>query len=123
MYEKNRALYDMTYLRNLKLNNEKLAAIKLKIAKCQATIQWKNNAECNSLDEMTQAVKLGLDCGLEKTVKLMPDNGLHKWVEYCSIHAKLHNRDRPADMPECDLQQLLCIIRTVFYISCVKYPA
>ena len=110
MYEKNRALYDMDYLRRLKLNNDKLAVMKPRVAKYQQMIQWKNNAECNTLDEMVQAAKLGLDCGFEKTKELMPDSGFHKWVSYCFVHTKLYNRDRTADMPE-----LLCIIRTVFF--------
>ena len=121
MYEKNRALYDMDYLRNLKMNNDKLAVLKPRITKYQQLIQWKNNAECNTLDEMVQAAKLGLDCGIEKTNELMPDSGFHKWVSYCFVHTKLYNRDRTADMPE-----LLCIIRTVFFQrvknSCIENP-
>ena len=84
--------------------------MKPRVAKYQQLIQWKNNAVCNTLDEMVQAAKLGLDCGLEKTVELTPDSGFHKWVSFCFIHTKLYNRDRPAGTPV-----LLCIIRTVFF--------
>ena len=102
-------LYDMDYLRNLKLNHDKLAIMRPRIDKYQKMIKWKGNAECNNIEEMVQAAKLGLDCGLEKTVELAPVSGFHQWVAYCFVHTRLYNRDRTSDMPE-----LLCIIRMVF---------
>ena len=90
-------LYDMDYLRNLKLNHDKLAIMRPRIDKYQKMIKWKGNAECNNIEEMVQAAKLGLDCGLEKTVELAPVSGFHQWVAYCFVHTRLYNRDRTSD--------------------------
>ena len=86
--------------------------MKLQVAKFQKRIHWKNNAVCNGIDEMVQAAKMGLDCGIDQTNNLMPDRGFHEWVKFCYIHTTLYNRDRPAGADE-----LLCIIRMVFFIS------
>ena len=99
----------MDYLRNLKLNSDKLAVMKPRVDKYQKLIKWKNNATCNTIDDMVQAAKLGLDCGLDRTKELAPETGFHDWVAYCFVHTRLFNRDRPDDSCE-----LLCIIRMVF---------
>ena len=82
--------------------------MKLQVAKYQNRIQWRNDAVCNGVDEMVQASKMGMDCGREQTVKLMPTTSFHTWVKYCYVHTKLYNRDRPAGASE-----MLCIIRMV----------
>ena len=104
----------MEYLRNLKLNTDKLAVMKLRVEKYQKLINWRNNAVCNSVNDLSQAAKMDLDCGLENTIKLMPTNGFHSWVAYCFAHTRLYNRDRPAGAP-----RMLCIIRTVLQTSAI----
>ena len=90
--------------------------MKLQVAKFQKRIQWRNDASCTGIDEMVQAAKKDMDCGIDQTNKLMPTHCYHAWVKFCYIHTKLYNRDRPADAGE-----LLCIIRMVLFINCVLF--
>ena len=98
----------MDYFKNLKANNDRICMMKLAVGKYQNKIQWANNATCNDVDELVRAAKMGLDCGLERTLELMPTNCFHQWVKYCFTFTRLYNRDRPADANE-----LLCITRMV----------
>ena len=84
--------------------------MKIQTAKFQTRIEWRNDAVCNSVDDMVAAAKMGMDCGLDQTIKLMPANCFHSWVKYCYTHTKLYNRDRPANASE-----MLCIIRMVLF--------
>ena len=98
----------MEYFKNLKANTSRINKMKIQVAKFQNRISWRNDAICAGIDEMVQAAKMGMDCGLDQTNKLMPTNCFHAWVKFCFIHTKLYNRDRPAGASE-----ILCIIRMV----------
>ena len=104
----------MEYLRNLKINNEKVATMKLRVEKYWKFIQWKNNATCQDLQEATRAAKLQLDCGAERMMELMPKNNcFHSWVAFSFVMTRLYNRDKPSNAPE-----MLCIIRMV--LNCTQ---
>ena len=97
----------MEWLKDLKMNDERISRIKLQIIKYQDKIQWKTNATCNDIDELARAAKMNLDAGKEKTLALMPTQGFHDWVKFTFVFTRLLNRDRPEDAPE-----LLDILRT-----------
>ena len=107
-------MYDLDYFKNLKATNDRICMMKIQVGKFQNKIQWANNATCNDVDELVRAAKMGLDCGLERTLELMPTNCFHQWVKYCFTFTRLYNRDRPAGAKE-----LLCITRMVLFLSCI----
>ena len=100
----------MDYFKNLKANTSRINTMKIQVSKFQKRINWRNDASCTNIDDMVQAAKKEMDCGLERTNSLMPLNGFHDWVKFCYIHTKLYNRDRPAGASE-----MLCIIRMVLF--------
>ena len=91
------------------MSSERIKKIKLHTIKLQSKIKWRNNANCADLSEMVRAAKLNLDCGLDKTMELMPLTCFHQWVHFAFVITKLYNRDRPDDAP-----QLLCMIRMAY---------
>ena len=93
------------------MKSETIQHIKLQTLKYKEIIQWKTNASCQTLKEAARAAKLGLDCGKNKTMELMPATNFHEWVHFAYVITKLYNRDRPDDAPE-----LLCMIRTAYII-------
>lgn len=91
----------MEYLRNLKVNTDKAARLKMQIDKYWKQIQWKNNAVCQNLDEASRAAKLLLDCGATQMLNMMPKNNcFHGWVKFCYVMTRLYNRDRPENSQE-----------------------
>ena len=54
------------------MSSERIKKIKLQTIKLQSKIRWKNNANCADLSEMVRAAKLNLDCGIDRTMELMP---------------------------------------------------
>lgn len=97
----------MEWLNDLKMNEDRIARIKLQILKYQDQIKWKANAVCGDVDELARAAKMDMDAGKEQTLALMPSQGFHDWVKFSFVFTRLLNRDRPEDAPE-----LLDILRT-----------
>ena len=89
------------------MDETRIAKIKLQIIKYQDQIQWKSNATCLTVDELSRAAKMNLDAGKDQTLALMPSQGFHDWVKFAFVFTRLINRDRPEDEP-----MLLDILRT-----------
>ena len=115
----------MEWLQNLKMNDTRIAKIKLQILKYQDRIQWRSNAICNDVNELARAAKMDMDAGKDRTMELMPAQGFHDWVTFAFVITRLINRDRPEDEPE-----LLDILRTaksyylfiLFYLQAKLFP-
>ena len=93
------------------MSSARIQQIKLQTIKFQTQIRWKSNATCDNINEMVRAAKMDLDCGLERTLELMPTTCFHSWVHFAFVITRLYNRDRPANAP-----QLLCMIRMAYYL-------
>ena len=57
-------------------------------------INWRNDGDADTLEELVEIAKAGKDIGLERTIALRPKNRIFaQWMHWNSVVTYLYNRD------------------------------